>query len=355
LKDAGYATIHIGKWHCGDQPEFLPTRHGFDHYFGIPFSNDMGRQVRRENSPPLPLLRDEDVIQEQPDQAAITERYVEEAVRFIRGHRKEPFFLYFAHMHVHLPLYAAERFMKQSDNGRYGACVEAIDWATGVLLHELKCQGLDEDTLVVFTSDNGGRAREGGSNAPLRGTKGTTWEGGQRVACIMRWPGTVPAGSECAHVVSSMEFLPTFAALAGARTPRDRIIDGRDLSKVIRGATDAVPPRKSFFYYFKDQIDAVRAGRWKLFVRRRDDEVAELYDLSTDVGETTNVYAEHPEVVAELTALIEACRDDIGDSAVGADGANCRAIGRVDDPRPLTEYNPDHPYMVSMYDLDQLG
>lgn len=355
LKDRGYATTHIGKWHCGDQPEFLPTRHGFDHYFGIPFSNDMGRQVGRETSPPLPLLRDEEVIQEQPDQAAVTERYAEEAVRFIRSHSHEPFFLYLAHMHVHLPLYAAERFMKQSDNGRYGACVEAIDWVAGVLFDELKRQGLDEKTLVVFTSDNGGRAREGGSNAPLHGTKGTTWEGGQRVSCIMRWPGVVPAGTQCTQMVSSMELLPTFAALAGADVPQDRIIDGNDISALIKGSPDAATARDAFFYYFKDQIDAVRSGTWKLFVRRRDEAVRELYDLGADIGETVNVYDQHPDVVAELTALIEKCRQDLGDSATGAEGANCRPIGRVDNPEPLTEYNPEHPYIIAMYDLEQIG
>jgi len=355
LKDAGYATMHIGKWHCGDQPDFLPTRHGFDHYYGIPFSNDMGRQVRRENGPPLPLLRDEEVIQQQPDQNSLTERYVEEAVRFIRTHRDQPFFLYFAHMHVHLPLYVAERFMKQSQNGRYGAAVEAVDWALGVLMHELQRLRLDEKTLIIFTSDNGGRAMEGGSNAPLRGRKGTTWEGGQRVPCIMRWPGRIPAGLECRDIVTSLEFLPTLARIAGAAGPTDRVIDGFDISDLLFGAPDAASPRDTFFYYNRDQIEAVRCGKWKLFVRRREEEVQELYDLENDIGETTNLYARRPDVVRELLERIDACRDDLGDSAVDAPGRNCRPIGRVSNPRPLTVYDPDYPYIVPLYDLDQLG
>ena len=178
LKDAGYRTMLVGKWHCGDQPDFLPTRHGFDHYYGLPYSNDMGRQGGRDTYPPLPLLMEEEVLEAQPDQRSLTERYVEQAVRFMRKNRENPFFLYMAHMHVHLPHYAPERFERESRNGEYGAAVACVDWATGVLLHELKRLGLDEDTLVVFTSDNGSRGDRGGSNAPLRGSKGTTWEGG---------------------------------------------------------------------------------------------------------------------------------------------------------------------------------
>ena len=201
LKDVGYSTKIIGKWHCGDQPEFLPTNHGFGSYYGLPYSNDMGRQVedpsiddhdRREQlrrRPPLPLIRDEDVIQEQPDLRALTERYAEEAVRFIRGNADadKPFFLYFAHMYVHLPLYAPENLVNASENGDYGACVAGIDWVAEVLFDELKRQGIDENTLVIFTSDNGSRLdNQGGSNGELRGRKGTTWEGGQRVPCMMR-------------------------------------------------------------------------------------------------------------------------------------------------------------------------
>ena len=356
LKDAGYATAIVGKWHCGDQPEFLPTRHGFDHYYGIPFSNDMGRQVgRRVDYPPLPLLRDEEVVQEQPDQAALTERYVGECVSFMRANRHQPFFLYLAHMHVHLPLYPAERFLKQSRNGRYGACVEAVDWAAGVIGHELKRLGLDDNTMVVFTSDNGSRGDNGGSNGPLRGGKGTTWEGGQRLPCIVRWPGRVPADAVCSEIATSMDFLPTFAALGGSAPPDDRIIDGKDMSPLILGEEGAVSSTEAVFYYFKDQLEAVRSGPWKLHVRKRDNEIQELYNLQDDIGETTNVYGQHPGVVAELEGVLQRCREDIGDSAAGMEGANCRPIGQVENPDTLTHYDPDHPYIWAMYDLGDAG
>ena len=244
LKDRGYATCHIGKWHCGDQPEFLPTRHGFDAYYGIPFSNDMGIQAGwppERQYPPLPLLRDEEVIQAQPDQANLIERYTEAGVRFIRDHADEPFFLYLAHMQVHLPLYAPERFVRESQNGRFGACVEAVDWSTAVLLRELRDLGLDESTIVIFTSDNGGRAKEGGSNAPLRGMKGETWEGGIRVPCIIRWTGQTPAGTTLTDIVSSIDLMPTLARWAGTQAPQDRTTDGLDAGDYLLGRSDAAP------------------------------------------------------------------------------------------------------------------
>jgi len=361
LKDQGYATKHVGKWHCGDQPEFLPTRHGFDSYFGIPFSNDMGRQGGRERFPPLPLVRDEEVIQEQPDQAALTERYVEECVRFIREKRDQPFLLYLAHMYVHLPIYASEKFLKQSKNGPYGAGVQCVDWAMGVLFWELRRLGLDRNTLVVFTSDNGSRGDHGGSNAPLRGGKGTTWEGGQRLPCIMRWPGQIPAGRVCSDVAASIDFLPTFAALAGTEAPTDRIIDGKDIRALMRGESGAASPHDAFFYYRCDDLDAVRSGKWKLHVSRmnrkekRREDVRELYDLEKDIGETTNVASEYPEVVKELEAKVDACRQDLGDKWKGIDGDNCRPIGRVPEGRTLTEYDPNHPYIDAMYDISDAG
>ena len=361
LRRQGYATQLVGKWHCGDQPEFLPTRHGFDHYFGLPYSNDMGRQAGRDFFPPLPLLRDEEVIQQQPDQAALTERYAEECVRFLRTNRQRPFFLYLAHMYVHLPLYAPARFLKQSRNGPYGAAVECVDWVAAVLLHELAQLGLEKNTLVVFTSDNGARGDHGGSNAPLRGGKGTTWEGGMRVPCIMRWPGRIPAGIVCRELVSSLDFLPTFARLAGTTEPQDRIIDGRDISALLTGQPGARSPHDAFFYYRCDDLEAVRCGRWKLFVTRWDDAtgrqqpVTELYDLQTDIGETTNLANQNPAVVCELQEKIAACRRDLGDKATGTVGVNCRPIGRVPAGRPLTKYDVNHPYIEAMYDLTDAG
>ena len=356
LKNAGYATKIVGKWHCGDQKKFLPIRHGFDSYYGIPYSNDMGIQKEDDPNPPLPLLRDEEVIQAQPDQRGITERYVEESVRFLRETKDRPFFLYFAHMHVHLPHYPPERFVRESENGVYGAGVACIDWAADVLFHELKSLGLDDDTLVIFTSDNGSRVHgEGGSNGPLRATKGTTWEGGQRVPCIMRWPGKIPAGQTCSELTLSMDFYPTLAAIGGAEVPTDRIIDGKDIRPLIHGEEGATTPHDSFFYYKRNAIEAVRSGHWKLHIRKDDQEIGELYNLETDIGETSNVFGQHPEIVRDLMAKIDACRQDIGDDAAGIEGKNIRPAGRVENPETLTHLDPDHPYMIAMYDLKERG
>ncbi len=360
LKEVGYATKIVGKWHCGDQKEFLPTQHGFDSYYGIPYSNDMGRQSPNDKYPPLPLLLDEEVIQEQPDQASVTERYVEESVRFIRANQNKPFFLYFAHMYVHLPIYPPDRFMQESENGRYGAAVQAIDWSVGVLLDELKQLGLDDNTLVIFTSDNGSRARgEGGSNQPLRGTKGTNWEGGQRVPCLMRWPSQIPPGSVSNQLVSAIDLCPTLVQLAGSEIPSDHIIDGKDISSLMRNEEGAVTPRETFFYYRLHNLMAIRSGKWKLHthtVGQAGIEVCnELYDLIADIGETTNLYDQYPDVVADLQAKMDICRQDLGDDLAGVKGENVRPIGRVDSPDTLTHYDPDHPYIIAMYDLKDRG
>ncbi len=356
LKGQGYATKLVGKWHCGDQPEFLPTRHGFDSYYGLPYSNDMGRQGGRTKYPPLPLIRDEEGIQEQPSQTGLTERYVEECVRFLREEKDGPFFLYFAHMYVHLPIYTPKRFTKESKNGRYGAAVACVDWSVSVLLDELKRLGLDENTLVLFTSDNGSRARdEGGSNDPLRGTKGTTFEGGQRLPLVARWPGRIPAGTTCNALATSMDFLPTFAHLAGAEAPTDRIIDGVDIATHLFDPANATDAHESFCYYMRDNLEAVRSGPWKLFVSRANEPITELYNLAEDVGETTDVSGQHPEEVARLQGLADAAREDLGDAVTGREGANCRPCGWVDDPKPLTDYDESHPYIEAMYDLTEAG
>ncbi|WP_168120298.1 sulfatase [Paenibacillus sp. HB172176] len=356
LKGADYATMMIGKWHCGDQKEFLPTRHGFDHYYGLPYSNDMGRQTgSRHMLPPLPLMDDEQVLQAQPDQASLTERYLEQAVKFIRNHQEEPFFLYFAHMYVHLPLYVPKRFLEQSENGPYGAAVACIDWTTGVLMEELKLLGLEQDTLVIFTSDNGSRCDYGASNGRLRGTKNTTWEGGMRLPCLMSWPGTIPAGGICGEIATSMDFLPTLCALAGASLPNDRVIDGKDILPLMLQEEDAASPHEAFFYYHSSKLAAVRCGEWKLHVHRKDETVWELYHLKEDVSESRNVAEEHPEVVARLELLLEACRADLGDAAADRMGANCREIGRAANPEPLTQYKEHYPYYMAMYDLGDRG
>ena len=362
LSDAGYRTQMIGKWHCGDQPAFLPTNHGFDHYFGLPYSNDMGRQVGtrtvapgdQPGYPPLPLLLDDEVLEQQPDQASLTARYVAEAVRFLRAERARPFFLYLAHLYVHLPIYVQDRFARASRNGAYGGAVEAIDWTTDVLLHELGSLGLDEQTLVVFTSDNGSLGRAGGSNAPLRGTKGTTWEGGMRVPCIARWPGRIAAGRTTAELATAMDLYPTLAALCGAQVPNDRTIDGRDIRGLLFEDA-AASPHDAFFYYLMNDLEAVRSGRWKLHLAKAGDEVRELYDVDADPAEAIDLLDRHPAVVARLDALAAQARTSLGDARLGISGSDVRPIGQVARPSPLTTYDPAHPYYAAEYDLPDRG
>ncbi|HEX2577311.1 MAG TPA: sulfatase [Aquihabitans sp.] len=370
LGAAGYRTQMIGKWHCGDQPEFLPNRHGFDHWFGLPYSNDMGRQLHPSPDPsqqeagieeaepfyfnPLPLMYDDDVVEQQPDQASLTERYVAEAVRFIRTSGDDPFFLYLAHLYVHVPLYVQERFARRSRNGAYGAAVAAIDWVTDVLLHELRALGIEHDTIVVFTSDNGSRGVDGGSNLPYRGAKTTTWEGGMRVPCIVRWPGRVAPGGVCDELATSMDLLPTLAGLCGATVPDDRTIDGRDISALWSDPTTPTP-HDAFFYYWMDELEAVRAGRWKLHFAKHGTRFTRLHDLVDDPGERVDVVADHPEVVAELEAHAERARASLGDALQDRPGDDRRPAGRVDQPVTLTTYDPDHPYYLAEYDLTDRG
>jgi len=344
LSQQGYATKLVGKWHVGDQHEFLPTRHGFDEYFGLPFSNDQCRRDVRPDFPPLPLMQNEEIIQQQPDQASLTERYVERAVQFLRDKRDPPFFLYFAHMYVHTPIYAPQRFLKDSKNGPYGAAVEGIDWAMAVILYELKQLGLEENTLVIFTSDNGCAGDAGGSNGPPRGFKGSTFEGGIRLPMIARWPGKIPAGTECNEIATSMDFLPTFAQLAGTTEPKDRIIDGKDILPLLT-EPQAKSPHEAFFYYLGDKLTAVRSGCWKLWPKEQ-----ELYNLEKDIAETENIFDQHPDVVSKLNAMLTACREDLGDSTTGITGKNCRPIGESENPESLTTYDPEHPYIIAMYD-----
>jgi len=360
LKGQGYRTKIVGKWHCGDQKEFLPTNHGFDEYYGLPYSNDMGVQGEIKNDEkrvPLPLLRDDDVIQEQPDQRGLTERYTEECVRFIRDNKEGPFFLYLAHMYVHVPLFVPRRFLRQAANGGYGGAVECIDWVAGVLFDELKRQGLDENTMVIFTSDNGSRARdEGGSNAPLRGHKFETWEGGQRVPFIVRWPGKVPAGRTCDELITSMDLMPTLSRLAGTTEPRDRVIDGKDIRPLLAGEDGASSPHEAFWYYQFKKLEAVRKGKWKLhFAKGKPfteggEPLNELYDLENDIGESHNVFDQHPEVVEELKAEAEKARQELGDALTGQEGSGLRPFGICENPQGLAEYDEDHPYIVACYD-----
>ncbi len=358
LKEIGYDTKIVGKWHCGDQPEFLPTNHGFDEYFGIPYSNDMGRQVNRLDAPPLPLLRNGEVIQQQPDQRGITERYVDESLQFMRRDRENPFFLYLAHMYVHVPLFIPKQFLNTSRNGAYGGAVACIDWAMGMIEAELSRLGIKDNTLVIFTSDNGSRARdEGGSNAPLRGTKAQTWEGGQRVPCIMRWPGKIAAGTTCKGIASSIDLFATLAELADAPLPANTKLDSISLVETI---LEGKPTKRNVFAYYQGpNLEAVRKGDWKLHFCKvgwapgaADDQVSsELYNLRDDVGEANNVYDKHPEIVAEIQVAAEEFRRLLGDGRLGQVGTEIREVGLCKHPKPLTQYDKNHPYMIACYDL----
>ncbi len=304
LKTRGYATACIGKWHLGDKPQFLPTRQGFDSYFGIPYSNDMGPSAKQPARPILPLMRDEAIIEQPVQQETLTRRYTEESIRFIRDNKKRPFFLYLAHTFPHVPLFASPAFRGKSQGGLYGDAIEELDWSTGQILDALRREGLDENTLVIFTSDNGPwlqRGKDGGSAGPLRGGKLSVWEGGMRVPCLMRWPGRLPAGAVCSQLATTMDLLPTFAQLSGATVPQDRVIDGRSIWNLMTKPASAPTPHEALFYHDSaGKLGAVRSGTWKLHL-----ESGELYDLRADIGETQNIAAQHPEIVARLGVLAQ--------------------------------------------------
>lgn len=358
LKEAGYATKLVGKWHCGDQPGFLPTDHGFDEYFGIPFSNDMGRQAGRDAFPPLPLMRNNRVLQEQPDQRGLTEQYTRECLDFIDTNRDSPFFLYFAHMYVHVPIFVPKHFMERSRNGGYGGAVACIDWSTGAIVDRLESLGLLENTLIVFTSDNGSRARdEGGSNGPLRGTKATTWEGGQRVPCLMHWPAKIAPGREVHSVYRSIDLLPSFCALAGVGLDEEREIDGVDMSRLLCEDIE-LHPENEVYYYYQEKLCAYRRGDWKYHVNYcspghlpAPPDKPTLFNLREDPGEQQDWSDDFPEIVQQMEKRIEEIRQMFGDSEVGIEGKACRPSGFVESAKPLTEYDENHPYMVASYDL----
>jgi arylsulfatase A-like enzyme len=341
LKGAGYATACIGKWHLagsgggrGHGPfpaELMPTAQGFDSFFGTPLHNGFTREPEPKRFV-TELMRGGEVLESPTDMDLLTKRYTEEAVRFIRANKDRPFFLYLAHNMPHVPLGASKAFRGRSPRGLYGDVIEELDWSAGRVISTLTELGLDEHTLVVFTSDNGPWIEKhlgdyGGSADPLRGSKMMTWDGGPRVPCIMRWPGHVPAGRVCDDIATTMDLLPTVARLAGARVPGDRVLDGVDLGPLITGKPGAKSPRETFYYYCYTHLQAVRNGKWKLVLprparppwtgwsARMVDAVpqAQLYDLASDIEEKHDVADRHPEIVARLTALVEKARDDLGD------------------------------------------
>jgi len=323
LKAKGYATACIGKWHLGDQLPHLPTAHGFDEYYGIPYSNDMASA--RRGDPPLPLVQDTKVIEAPANQATLTQRYTREAVSFIERNKSKPFFLYLPHTFPHLPIFASKEFHGKSANGRYGDSVEEIDWSTGKILDALKQHGLEKNTLVIFTSDNGSNGRNGGSNAPLSGAKGGTMEGGMRVPMIARWPGRIPAGSTCNELSSTMDFLPTFAALSGGWLFGNRI-DGHDITPLLIGSKkQEASPYEAFYYYRRRQLQAVRWGDWKWHLplantfpnwttadQKGRGRLGKLVNLKTDLAEKVDVTAANPKVMAKMRELVAQVKATLG-------------------------------------------
>jgi len=330
LKQGGYATAAIGKWHLGHLPQYLPTKHGFDSYWGIPYSNDMDREKGFPNyrqkaaedphyfSPieqyQVPIIHNKEVVEKPANQHTITKRYTEKAIEFIKGNREQPFFLYLAHNLPHIPLYASDSFLETSPRGIYGDVVSEIDHGVGQILDTLKETGLAENTLVVFTSDNGPWLlfdTHGGSAGLLRDGKGSTFEGGMREPTIMWWPGTIEPKVQT-ELGTTMDLLPTFCSLAGVGIPEDRVLDGYDLSSLLRGETTE-SPRQDVYYWRAEKLYAVRSGPWKAhFItegrygmgpKKQVHETPELYNLEHDPSEKYNVASRHPDIVKRLQEL----------------------------------------------------
>lgn len=350
LKDAGYATAAIGKWHLGDQEPFLPTRHGFDYYHGVPYSDDMTREVglRRDRDwPELPLMRNERVVEAPVDRDFLTQKETAEAIRFIEANQDQPFFLYLPQAmpgSTREP-FSSPAFRGKSQNGAWGDSVEELDWSAGKILETLKRLGLDENTLVIWTSDNGAptQGRDPslgmGSNTPLAGSGYTTQEGGMRVPAIVRWPGVIPAGTTNEELATTMDLYVTLGKLAGAEIPTDRIIDSKDIFDLLVNKPGAETPHEAFYYYHGPQLQAVRSGPWKLYlplennIRLNRPQAEMLYNVVTDPGETTDLADQHPDIIKQLKEHAEIARKDLGD--LDREGKGQRPVGRVENPVPL--------------------
>ncbi|MFM8271799.1 MAG: sulfatase, partial [Gemmata sp.] len=358
-RSKGYATGMVGKWHLGHHPQFLPTRHGFDRYFGLPYSNDMWPEhpeAKKGTYPPLPLFENEKVINASvsgADQAQLTTQYTERAVKFIADNKAGPFFLYVAHSMPHVPLFVSDKFKGKSKQGLYGNVIQEIDWSVGEIVKALDDHKLATDTLIIFTTDNGpwlSYGNHAGTAGKLREGKGTVWEGGVRVPFVARWPGKIPAGGECHVPAMTIDVLPTVAKLVGAELPKHKI-DGRDIFPLLECAPDADMAHEAYFHYYgTNELQAVRTRKWKLMLphtyRTMDGqapgkdgapgkykqvkiEKPELYNLVADVGESKNVADANPEVVQQLLALAEKARDDLGDSLTKRAGKGVREPGRL--------------------------
>jgi len=363
-REQGYATACFGKWHLGHHRKFLPLQQGFDEYFGLPYSNDMWpyhpgvlhlpMEERLKRWPHLPLIEGNEVINPKVDekvQSELTRLYTEKSVSFIERNRDKPFFLYLPHSMVHVPLFAGKEFLGKSGKGLFADVMMEIDWSVGQILETLQRLNLDQNTLVIFTSDNGPWLSYGdhaGSAAPLREGKGTMFDGGCRVSCVMRWPGKIPAGSVCDEPLMTIDLLPTISGLVGGSLPK-HTIDGLDILPQMIEPTPPASPHDALYFYYGRQLQAVRSGKWKLHfqhgyrtlngreggtggipVRYQNATIGqELFDLHADISETTDVSAEHPEVVQQLTELANQARAELGDNK--RNGAGSRPAGQLNE------------------------
>ncbi len=365
-KQKGYATACYGKWHLGHHPKFLPTNNGFDEYFGLPYSNDMWpyhpgvvhlpMEQRFERWPHLPLVEGTRIVNPQvtdEQQNMLTTWYTERAVKFIDRNKDRPFFIYLPHSMVHVPLHVSDKFAGKSKTGLFGDVVMEVDWSVGEILGALRRNGIEKDTMVVFTADNGPWLSYGdhaGSARPLREGKGTSFDGGCREPTVMWWPGTIPAGTVCNTPAMTIDLLPTIAHLIGAKLA-DHKIDGKNIWPLIKGQPDAASPHEAYFFYWGQALEAVRMGRWKLHFPHEYRTLGDrkggtggtpvpykparidlaLFDLENDAGETQDVKDQHPEVVEAIKKLADQMRQDLGDSAQGMTGTGRRSAGRLDE------------------------
>ncbi len=350
LKTREYATAIYGKWHLGHQARFLPTRHGFDDYFGLPYSNDMYPNHPTAKFPALPLIEREKTIAFNPDQSKLTTWYTERAVSFIDRNKDRPFFLYLPHSMPHVPLFVSDKYRGKSKQGLYGDVIMELDWSVGQVLAALQKHGLERNTLVMFASDNGpwlSYGEHAGTTSGLREGKGTTFEGGIRVPFIARWPGRIPAGTVCRQPAMTIDVLPTLAHLSGAKLP-EHPIDGKNIWGLMTGETKESPHEVLYFWWDRS-LEALRGGKWKLHFPHSYRSMAgrsggkggkpanygqakiglALFDLENDPGETRNLADRHPDEVKKLEALAEKAREDLGDQATKRVGKGVRGPGKI--------------------------
>ncbi|MSU66622.1 MAG: arylsulfatase [Opitutus sp.] len=375
LKGRGYRTALFGKWHLGHHAQFNPLRHGFDEFVGTMFPNDCSNEFHPiiRTFPPFTIYEGEKAIAQDPDQSIFTAMLTKRSVEFIGQNKDRPFFLYLAHVMPHVPIHPSEKFRGQSQGGKYGDTIEELDWSVGEILAAVKANGLDDNTLIIFTSDNGpflSYGTDAGSAGPMRGGKLTAFEGGVHMPCIMRWPGKIPAGRDCHEIAATIDLLPTFTRLAGAGAPA-RPIDGRDILPLMTGQPGAKSPHEAYYYYNGTELHAVRSGAWKLhfphpylvlaaapgkngkpsnFENLKPDSIKdsslagiasrhgykveqgglELYNLDSDIGESKNVADQYPDVVKRLLAFGQQIRPELGDSLTGQKGAGVRLPGKFE-------------------------